>query len=116
MKTFRLALLPFVLSSALVHAQALKEPGPALVAALQVPAEFVGKLGPYADPLKYADGRTVKTAADWQRRRAEILAQWTAIMGEWPAVLEKPKVEVLETTQRDGFTQHKVRVQIAPQQ
>lgn len=59
----------------------------------------------------------MKEAADWPKRRAEILADWHGIMGEWPLVIEKPKMEVLETKPReDGVSQDKIRVEIAPGQ
>ena len=81
----------------------------------QVPAEFAGQFSPGKSPLIFNEGSKVTNAADWQRRRAEILAGWHAIMGAWPAVIEKPKIEVLETKSRgEGITQQKVRVEIAP--
>jgi hypothetical protein len=58
----------------------------------------------------------VTTAADWPRRRAEILKSWNKVMGAWPPVLEHPKLEKLETKQRENFTQHHIRLQIAPEQ
>ncbi|MFN0075510.1 MAG: dienelactone hydrolase family protein [Prosthecobacter sp.] len=83
----------------------------------QVPAEFAGQFSPGKSPLTFNDGSKVKNAADWQRRRAEILADWHAIMGAWPAVIEKPKIEVLESKSRgEGISQQKVRVEIAPGQ
>jgi hypothetical protein len=70
-----------------------------------------------ASPLVFRDGSTVKTSQDWQRRRQEILSEWHAIMGAWPPVIEKPKIEVLETTTLgNGITQRKVRIEIAPGQ
>lgn len=83
----------------------------------KVPAEFAGQFSPGKSPLVFKDGSQVKKAEDWPKRRAEILADWHAVMGAWPAVIEKPKIEVLETTQREGnITQRKVRVEIAPGQ
>jgi len=83
----------------------------------QVPAEFAGQFSPGKLPLVFNDGSPVKHAEDWAKRRAEILADWHAIMGAWPAVIEKPKIEVLETTKREGnITQRKVRIEIAPGQ
>lgn len=73
-------------------------------------------MGEHASPLRFADGRVVKTAAEWQERRQEILRAWHGIMGEWPPMVEKPQVEVLETQRRDNFTQQKIRLQIAPAQ
>ena len=67
-------------------------------------------------PLVFNDGSAVKTPDDWRRRREEILAYWHKTMGEWPPLVEKPKVEVLETTQRGDVTQRKVMIQVAPEQ
>jgi hypothetical protein len=80
------------------------------------PPEFVGQLGEYRSPLKFLDGTTVKSAEDWQRRRREIRETWHAVMGSWPELLENPRLEVLATEQREGFTQKRVRVEIAPNQ
>lgn len=83
----------------------------------QVPAEFAGQFSPGKSPLVFKDGTQVKSAADWQKRRAEILADWHRIMGAWPAVIDQPRIEVLETKQREGdVTQRKVLVEIAPGQ
>lgn len=83
----------------------------------QVPAEYAGQFVPQKSPLVFQDGSQVKTAEEWQKRRAEILADWHGIMGAWPAVIEKPKVEALETVQREnGVRQQKVRVEIGPGQ
>ena len=80
------------------------------------PAQYAGKFGNYRSPLLFDDGKPVTTAADWQRRRKEILDYWHGLMGAWPPVIEKPKIEYLEQKRRENFTQHKVRVQIAPDQ
>jgi hypothetical protein len=80
------------------------------------PAEFAGQVSSHRSPLRFDDGSEVKSAADWSRRRAEILQTWHRIMGEWPPLLEHPKIEKLETTHRENFTQHKIRLQIAPEQ
>jgi hypothetical protein len=80
------------------------------------PAEYAGHMGAYRSPLLFEDGFPVKTPEDWQKRRRQILDHWHGVMGKWPPVIERPKLEYLETRQRDGFTQHKVRVQIAPEQ
>ncbi len=78
------------------------------------PAQYANDFGNYRSPLKFRDGTMVKTPADWQRRRAEILAEWRGLLGSWPPLIEKPKVQYLEQKHRDNFTQHKVSVEIAP--
>ena len=80
------------------------------------PPEYAGKFGAYRSPLLFDDGTRVKTPQDWQRRRKEILDHWHGVMGAWPPVIEKPKVEYVGQRRREDFTQHKVRVQIAPDQ
>src|SRR5262249_10877463 len=40
------------------------------------PEEFAGKFGSYRSPLKFADGSIVRSAADWPKRRDELLTTW----------------------------------------
>jgi hypothetical protein len=80
------------------------------------PNEFASDVGKYRSPLLFNDGGQVKIPEQWKERRAEILAQWTQLLGPWPELIEKPRLEFLEKKQRENFTQHRVKVQIAPQQ
>jgi len=79
------------------------------------PPAWKGKLGKYRSPLKFADGTQVKTAADWKRRRAEILTQWQTMLGKWPPLDTNPKVEILESKRRESFMQHRIRFAWTPQ-
>jgi hypothetical protein len=72
------------------------------------PVEYEGKYGDYRSPLKFYDGRTVKTSKDWKERRTEILGQWNKMMGNWPPFLQDQKLEILDSTKREGFTQYSV--------
>ncbi len=78
------------------------------------PAEFKNDFGEYRSVLEFYDGRPVKTAGDWQERRQEILGLWRSVMGTWPPIIAKPKVEYLAKEHTDNFTRHKVSVEIAP--
>jgi dienelactone hydrolase len=78
------------------------------------PKEFEGDLGDYKSPLKFNDGGPVKKVDDWPKRRQEILKYWNDIMGAWPDLIEKPKIEYLDKDRGDGYTQHHVRIEIAP--
>ena len=80
------------------------------------PAEFSNDLGSYRSPLEFEDGRRVTNAADWQLRRQEILKTWHDLMGPWPLLLEKPKLQYLAQERRDNLTQQHVRIEIAPGQ
>ncbi len=87
-----------------------------LAAHFQPPPESAGQLGECRSPLRFDDGSPVKSAADWPGRREEILQTWNGLMGPWPPVIERPKVEVLREEKRDGLTWRRVRLEIAPQQ
>ncbi len=80
------------------------------------PAQFASDFGNFRSPLRFDDGRVVKSAADWADRRREILAHWHKIMGPWPPLLDKPEIHILRGERRETFRQHRVRVDIAPQQ
>jgi hypothetical protein len=80
----------------------------------QPPKEFAGDLGSYKSPLKFDDGSPVRGAQDWPKRRQEILKYWHDAMGPWPALIDKPKIEYLEKEKHDNYTQHHVRLEIAP--
>lgn len=80
------------------------------------PAEFSNQFGEFPSPLNFTNGSRVNSAADWPRRREEILRDWHALMGPWPAVIEKPRLQVLSESRRDNFAQQRVRLEIAPGQ
>ena len=80
------------------------------------PVEFANDFGKYPSPLKFYDGSAVNTMADWERRRDEILSTWHGIMGQWPPLIERPKLEYMTKEHCDNFTRHKVHLEIAPRQ
>src|ERR1051325_9717961 len=51
------------------------------------PEAYRGDLGSYPSALTFADGRAVRTAADWKRRRRELLKEWETLLGSWPPLL-----------------------------
>jgi hypothetical protein len=81
----------------------------------QPPKELAGDFGDLRSPLKFDDGSPVKTAADWAKRREEIRKYWQGMLGTWPSLIDKPKMDYLEKEQRDTYTKHHVRLEIAPQ-
>lgn len=82
----------------------------------QPPAEWANDKGTYRSLLMTSDGKPVTDAAGWAKRRQELLDQWQKAMGPWPEVIANPKVEVLSESHRDGITQRRVRIEIAPGQ
>jgi hypothetical protein len=73
------------------------------------PVELQNKFGDFRSPLKFYDGRTVKTREDWEKRRKEILTRWNNLMGKWPALIKDQKIEIIESTHKEGYTKNRVR-------
>ncbi len=80
------------------------------------PADFADDFGDYRSPLLFADGSEVRTPEDWARRRAEILAEWTGLLGEWPPLITEPVVETLESEKMENFTRRRVRFLWTPKE
>src|SRR4029077_17819014 len=97
---------------AVAQAQALRPPAE-LAESFRIPEKYRDDFGSFRSPLLFADGMPVKSAKDWPRRRAEILANWHRAMGPWPALIEKPVVETAKVTRRENITQHQLRLGIA---
>ena len=87
----------------------LPAPPPDIAPFFSPPAAYANDRGKYRSPL-----RDVATAADWPRRREEILKSWTELLGPWPPLIEKPRFDILETERLEGFVRHKVRIEHAP--
>jgi dienelactone hydrolase len=85
-------------------------------ACFRPPPEWAGELGDYRSPLKCNNGTIVETAADWQRRRQEILETWYRYLGTWPPLIDTPQVRYLERASRGDLIQQEVSVEIAPGQ
>jgi dienelactone hydrolase len=73
------------------------------------PPKYEGDFGKYRPPLKFYDGRLVKTPSDWKKRRNEIINQWQQMMGRWPELIAKPSVEIVDSTHRENFKQYHIR-------
>lgn len=80
------------------------------------PDSLKDSFGNYSSPFVFYNGDTVKTAQAWTKRRQEILSQWHGMMGEWPALLEDQKMEIVESFKRENFTQHTVQFDWVPGQ
>jgi len=79
-----------------------------------VPKAWAQENDSYRSPLYFENGTPVQTAEQWKKRREEILQRWHKMMGPWPALLTNPKVEILESTQRDSLEQFRVRFRWTP--
>jgi len=93
---------------------ALAQPPAEIAPYFAPPKEFAAAFGDYRNPLLFNDGSKVTDAAGWAKRRAEILATWTDLMGEWPAVIDAPKAEWLTPVKKDGYTRFAAKIEVAP--
>ena len=109
-----MSLRSLLLLLALVPPALAADPPKGLAPHFTPPKELAADFGSFRSPLTFDDGTPVKTAADWPRRRTEIRQYWHGLMGEWPKLLEKPKVELGEKEQRGTVTQHKLKIETAP--
>jgi len=71
----------------------------------QPPAQWADEFGSYRSPLRTASGDPVTTAEQWRARRTELRAEWMELMGQWPPLITRPEVEVLDRQQRENFQQ-----------
>ena len=85
-----------------------------LLKAFQVPKAFKNDFGSFRSPLQFDDGTQVQNPSDWQRRRAELLQAWQTMLGKWPALLTDQELQIVESTQRENFVQHRVRFRWTP--
>ena len=108
----RLAFLVLVLPTVLAVAEPVVPPE--LRPFFSPPPEHAGRLGEYRSPLLRDDGRRVTSAAEWPARRVEILEHWHRVMGPWPEPVARPRLEFSERQDRDGVTQHRIAVEVAP--
>src|SRR5690554_2292596 len=80
-----------------------------------VPAVYKGEYGDYTSPFIFNNGDTVKTAADWNKRREEIRSKWQEMMGNWPPLLEDQEMEILwKSTRKEGFSEYRVSFNWTP--
>ncbi|WP_244518603.1 prolyl oligopeptidase family serine peptidase [Parapedobacter composti] len=78
------------------------------------PDSLAERFGDFRSPLQFYSGAWVKDAADWKRRRTEILHRWSSLMGQWPPLLEGQHLRIDSSVQRTGYVQHQIRFKWMP--
>ena len=67
------------------------------------------------DPLKFLDGRPVRTPADWKARRAEIANLFAKYQsGTMPPRPKLDRAVVLDETKGEGYIVRNVRLEFGP--
>lgn len=88
-------------------------PGERVTPFLNPPADHASDRAPLRDLLRFENGQATRSADDWIRRRSEIKNHWTGALGEWPALLEKPRIDVIAQADTPLYSRKRVRVEIA---
>jgi pimeloyl-ACP methyl ester carboxylesterase len=83
----------------------------------EIPPDFnsLPKINSLPDPLKFLDGRPVRSAKEWPDRRAEIwrLSQ-KYVLGTFPPKPKIDHVDMLDETRGDGYLVRNVRLEFGP--
>lgn len=88
------------------------QPPEELKSEFRVPAEYQNDMDGYRSPLIRDHGQRAETIEQWQGRRDEIANAWHQILGPWPPLIDKPRVESVEITRRNRITQRQIRLEI----
>jgi pimeloyl-ACP methyl ester carboxylesterase len=83
----------------------------------ELPPDFDSfpKVNGLPDPLKFLDGRPVRTAAEWRLRRAEIRQLFEKYdVGTFPPKPKLDRVVALDETRGKGYTVRNVRLEYGP--
>lgn len=80
------------------------------------PSAFAKQYGDYRPLLSFKNGEAVTTPKQWEKRRTEILNDWNQLMGQWPTLIKKQKIEYLDTIVYKDYTQYKIKYNWTPNQ
>lgn len=72
------------------------------------PQKYADSFGEYRSPLKFYDGRDVKTPLDWKKRRKEILHRWHDMLGHWPKLIKKDRFGITDSIHQENFTRYTI--------
>ncbi|HXB67583.1 MAG TPA: alpha/beta fold hydrolase [Candidatus Acidoferrales bacterium] len=84
----------------------------------ELPPDFDAfpKVNGLPDPLKFLDGKPVRTAADWKARRAEIRQLFEKYdVGSFPPKPKLDRAVVLDETPGNGYLVRNVRLEFGPE-
>jgi dienelactone hydrolase len=81
---------------------------------------FTGRLGAESLDACFAPPAGLRNDFGKHKRleagQEAIRASWEKEIGRWPAPIERPELEILSSTNREVFTQERVRVQVSARQ
>ena len=83
----------------------------------ELPPDFdsLPRINALPDPLRFLDGRPVRTAADWKMRRAEIQQLFEKYdLGTYPPKPKLERVVAIDEARGQGYVVRNVRLEFGP--
>lgn len=78
------------------------------------PDSLKGDFGDLRSPLKFNNGKDVKTPKQWKKRKEEIKADWEKYLGKWPALDKKQNLQYLDTVDKGNYIQYSIQFKWMP--
>lgn len=77
------------------------------------PSKYAGRFGAYKSLIVNAAGEPLTNAAQWPAQRERLRSYWDNLLGPWPPVIASPKLETLESNDKETYAEKRVRLEIA---
>ncbi|MEH6306699.1 sialidase [Olivibacter sp. CPCC 100613] len=62
----------------------------------------------------FYNGDTLHTAKDWPKRQLEIKKRWDSLMGNWPTLLQRQKLSIIDTKEKESHFEYQVKFYWTP--
>ncbi|MCH1495520.1 MAG: prolyl oligopeptidase family serine peptidase [Rubripirellula sp.] len=74
----------------------------------ETPESWIADYGNYRSPLQLDDGTTVTDQKSWDTRRQQLRQWWMQQLGQWPPLITKPELEILEIKNHESYIEQRV--------
>lgn len=74
----------------------------------ETPESWIGDYGDYRSPLELDNGTTVADQKNWDTRRKQLRQWWMKQLGQWPPLITKPELEILDVTNHESYIEQRV--------
>ncbi|MBL1408651.1 alpha/beta hydrolase family protein [Sphingobacterium faecale] len=78
------------------------------------PDSLRNDFGEFRSPLLFKNGKKVKSAKEWTKRKEEIKRDWEGYLGIWPQLYKEQRFEYIDTLYEETYTQYGVRFKWTP--
>ncbi|MGK9125759.1 S9 family peptidase [Olivibacter sp. SA151] len=78
------------------------------------PQEFKDKQDSLRPLNIFYNGDSVSTVQDFSKRQLEIKKRWDSLMGNWPALLKKQQLSIIDTNEKESYFECEVKFYWTP--